>query len=207
MRLPFLSPRRPKAVRDPHGFAATEFVPSRQGLNLSALRPAAALLVDYARFHRDRRNIVCHFVGVPMAVFGLGVLLGRLQVPGGNLALVSWGAYTVWLLTRGKPTVALLTSALTAGLFALAQRPAMSDDWLLYGAAAMTAGWLVQRAGHYFEGRSPGFVDDMAAQPTAPMFIVTELLMAMGLQRQTRVEIELGAGSTHLRDLRLPPSA
>jgi hypothetical protein len=34
------------------------------------------------------------------------------------------------------------------------------------------------------------------------MFVVAELMMGIGLERETRIEIELGAGSTHLRDLR-----
>ncbi|MBP6318037.1 MAG: DUF962 domain-containing protein, partial [Rubrivivax sp.] len=38
-------------------------------------RPAVDLLADYAAYHRDRRNIATHFVGVPMIVFGVGVLL------------------------------------------------------------------------------------------------------------------------------------
>jgi hypothetical protein len=34
------------------------------------------------------------------------------------------------------------------------------------------------------------------------MFVIAEALMAVGLERETRIEIELGAGSTHLRDLK-----
>ena len=42
-----------------------------------ALPPRLDLLEQYAEYHRDRRNIVTHFVGVPMIVFGVGVLLAR----------------------------------------------------------------------------------------------------------------------------------
>jgi len=38
------------------------------------MRNATELLAQYAEYHRDRRNIVSHFVGVPMIVFGVGVL-------------------------------------------------------------------------------------------------------------------------------------
>ena len=37
-------------------------------------RDATALMVMYARYHRDRRNIATHFVGVPMIVFAVQVL-------------------------------------------------------------------------------------------------------------------------------------
>ena len=41
----------------------------------SAFRPARALLVQYARYHRDQRNIATHFIGVPLIVFAVAVLL------------------------------------------------------------------------------------------------------------------------------------
>ena len=46
------------------------------------MRNATDLLAQYAEYHRDRRNIVSHFVGVPMIVFGVGVLLARATLPG-----------------------------------------------------------------------------------------------------------------------------
>ena len=41
------------------------------------MRTATELLAQYAAYHRDRRNIVSHFIGVPMIVFAIGVLLAR----------------------------------------------------------------------------------------------------------------------------------
>ena len=40
------------------------------------MRTATDLLSQYAAYHRDRRNIVSHLVGVPMIVFAIGVLAG-----------------------------------------------------------------------------------------------------------------------------------
>ena len=65
----------------------------------SPFRPARELLVQYARYHRDRRNIATHFVGIPMIVFALGVLLARptvdLGTPAGMLALTPAVAMSV----------------------------------------------------------------------------------------------------------------
>ncbi|MEY2688131.1 MAG: hypothetical protein RL375_2329 [Pseudomonadota bacterium] len=185
-----------------HGFANTIFVVSRSGAPRSPLRPATELLVEYARFHRDRRNIASHFVGVPLIVLALGILFGRLQLGGFNLAWLLWGASTLWYLTRGKLVMGVVTSAAIGGLIALAQPLAMTDDWLAWGLGGFAAGWFIQVGGHYFEGRKPGFVDDLIGQLIGPMFVVAEALMAVGLERETRIEIELGAGSTHLRDLK-----
>ena len=50
------------------------------------MRTATDLLSQYAAYHRDRRNIVSHLVGVPMIVFAIGVLLARPSVPLGGSA-------------------------------------------------------------------------------------------------------------------------
>ena len=34
---------------------------------------ASELLVRYAAYHRDRRNIATHLVGIPLIVFALGL--------------------------------------------------------------------------------------------------------------------------------------
>ena len=38
---------------------------------------ATELMVQYAAYHRDRRNIATHFVGIPLIVFAVGALLAR----------------------------------------------------------------------------------------------------------------------------------
>ncbi|MEY4748415.1 MAG: hypothetical protein RIQ60_629 [Pseudomonadota bacterium] len=208
---PTVRPKPPPASRPVaaeragrQGFANTILIGARSGAGRSPLRPAGQLLVDYARYHRDRRNVVSHFIGIPLIVLALGVLLGRLQLAGANLAWLVWGVSTLWYLTRGKPALGAVTSVINAGLIALAQPLAMTDGWLAWGLGAFAAGWLIQLIGHFFEGRRPAFVDDLVGLLVGPMFVVAEWLMAFGLEHETRIEIELGAGSTHVRDLRLP---
>ena len=43
----------------------------------SLSKPALDLLAMYAAYHRDRRNIATHFVGIPMIVLAVVVLLAR----------------------------------------------------------------------------------------------------------------------------------
>jgi uncharacterized membrane protein YGL010W len=52
-------------------------------------RSAVELLTQYAGYHRDRRNIVTHFVGVPMIVFAVGVLLARPELHAGRADAVT----------------------------------------------------------------------------------------------------------------------
>src|ERR1700750_625401 len=48
-------------------------------------RPATELMVQYATYHRDRRNIATHFFGIPLIVFAIGVFLARPQFDLGPL--------------------------------------------------------------------------------------------------------------------------
>lgn len=41
------------------------------------MRTLTQQLTQYAAYHRDRRNIATHFIGIPMIVLALAVLLSR----------------------------------------------------------------------------------------------------------------------------------
>jgi uncharacterized membrane protein YGL010W len=63
---------------------------------------------------------------------------------------------------------------------------------------------LIQFVGHYYEGRKPAFADDIVGLLVGPMFVVLEMLAALGLFKGLMADIERHAGPTHLRDLAHP---
>lgn len=173
------------------------------------LRPAADLLADYATYHRDRRNIQTHLVGVPLIVFAIGVLLAHPVFSAGPLMLtpawVLFGLTSVWYLTRGHLTAGAATVAVMAALLGGAQALAHGQAaWLAWGVGLFVTGWVIQFIGHYYEGRKPAFVDDVSGLLVGPMFVVVEVLAAAGLCRDLAEEIERRAGPTYLRDLAHP---
>lgn len=180
----------------------------------SAFRPARELLVQYARYHRDRRNIATHFVGIPLIVFAIGVLLARpgvdVSTPAGVLALTPalllWALTTLWYLTRGEFWLGLSVSGGNAGLLALASllEPGGVGAWFAVGAGLFLLGWVIQFVGHYYEGRKPAFTDDLVGLLVGPQFVVAEALFSLGLLRGLHDEIVRRAGPTHIRDLALP---
>ena len=172
----------------------------------SPFRPAIDLLAQYAQYHRDRRNIATHFIGIPLIVFAIGVLLARGNVAGVNLAWIAWAASTAWYMTRGNLVLGLAVSLVNAALMALAIPLAggTAAGWLGWGVGAFFAGWVLQFIGHYYEGRKPAFVDDLVGLLVGPMFVVAEWLFAAGWGREVLAEIERRAGPTHLRDLAAP---
>mgnify|MGYP001572326538 FL=1 len=170
---------------------------------------ASELLVRYAAYHRDRRNIATHLVGIPLIVFALGLLLARPQIAVGGFSLtpawLAWGAAALWYLTRGEWIVAATVSTATALLFALAHAvAAVTPSRVAWGLATFGAGWVIQFVGHYYEGRKPAFVDDMRSLLVGPMFVAAEALFALGLRQPLAATIERRVGPTVLRDLHRP---
>ena len=100
----------------------------------SLFRPATELLVQYAGCHGDPRNIASHFIGIPLIVLAVGVLLARVDVGGLSGAWVVWALSTAWYLSRGKLVLGLATSAVNAALMAGAHL-------LAAGSVAAWLGW------------------------------------------------------------------
>ncbi len=173
-------------------------------------RPALALLAQYAAYHRDRRNIATHFVGVPMIVFAVGVLLAGARWHVAGLALTpAWALFAVvslWYLTRGAAALGLATSLAVGVLIALAHRVGQgsASAWLAWGLGCFVAGWIIQFIGHYYEGRKPAFADDLVGLLVAPLFLVLEGLAPLGLFRPLMREVEQRVGPTLIRDLAHP---
>jgi uncharacterized membrane protein YGL010W len=176
----------------------------------SPFRPASTLLQQYAAYHRDRRNIVTHFVGVPMIVFGVGVLLARpgLVVGGWDLTLAGlvFALSALWYLTRGALGLGVAVSAGVGLLVWLAHGVAGGSvaQWLAWGLGFFVVGWVIQFIGHYYEGKKPAFADDVVGLLVGPMFVVLELLAPLGLFKGLMQDIERHAGGTVLRDLAHP---
>lgn len=171
------------------------------------MRNATELLVQYAAYHRDRRNIASHLVGVPMIVFAVGVLLARpgFAVDGMDVsaAWIVFALAALWYLTRGLPALGVATSVGVGILIAAAHRAADASlaVWLAWGVGFFLVGWLIQFAGHWYEGRKPAFVDDLVGLLVGPMFVVAEAMFAAGWNKPLQDEIEARVGPTHLRDL------
>lgn len=165
-------------------------------------RPAVDLMSMYAAYHRDTRNIATHFVGIPMIVFAVCVLLARPSVDLAGLAItpihVLWTLATLWYLSRGELVLGLATSAVNGVLMALALPLAAGStaSWLAWGLGAFVVGWIIQFVGHKYEGRKPAFVDDLVGLLVGPMFVVAEALFMAGWGKKLLAEIESRVGPT-----------
>ena len=170
---------------------------------MNLTRNAALLIVQYARYHRDPRNIATHLVGIPLIVVGIGVLLSHPTIPldPGSPWVLSpawalWAAASLWYVTRGHPLISTAVIAANGLAMALAHWVSLQagGDWLAWGIGLFVAGWVIQFIGHYYEGRKPAFVDDIVGLLVGPMFVVGEAMMALGMLGNLHRAIDRQAG-------------
>ncbi len=173
---------------------------------MTLFRPATPLMVQYANYHRDRRNIATHLVGIPLIFLSIGVLLlsPAWSVAGQTLTLAwaMWALTSLWYLSRGDLLLGMATSVVNGVLIAAAHEvPPLAQALGLAvwqaGLGLFLIGWVLQFIGHYFEGRKPAFVDDVVGLLVGPMFVVGEVLMSAGLLQRMRMDIERQAGAIH----------
>lgn len=161
-------------------------------------------LAQYAAYHRDRRNILSHFIGIPLIVLAVAVLLSRpgLELAGlwlspATLSALAAAAFYLRLDLRfGLLMAALLWLCLWAGALLALQSTAL---WLSSGLALFIIGWIIQFVGHYYEGRKPAFVDDVMGLLIGPLFVAAEAAFLLGLRKEVEQAVVQRAGPTCIR--------
>ncbi|MGE0100357.1 MAG: DUF962 domain-containing protein [Hydrogenophaga sp.] len=159
-------------------------------------------LSNYAAYHRDRRNILTHFVGIPVIVLAVVVLLARpvfdvggLSLTPATLAVITATWYYLRLDLRYGAVMGVLLAACLA--FAHATAPMSTGTWATLGVGLFVVGWVIQFVGHIFEGRKPAFVDDIMGLIIGPLFVVAEFGFLLGWRREVETVIESRAGAVH----------
>jgi uncharacterized membrane protein YGL010W len=171
------------------------------------MRAATDLLSGYAQYHRDQRNILSHFIGVPLIVFAIGALLARPAFGVAGLTLspawIVFTATTAWYLTRGNLALGIAVSTCVGALLLAAHQVAdgSTASWLAWGVGSFVIGWVIQFIGHWYEGRKPAFVDDLVGLLVGPMFVTAEAMVMLGWNKPLLAEIERRAGPTVVRDM------
>ena len=154
-------------------------------------------LSQYADYHRDGRNVLTHFVGVPMIVFAVVMLLSRPAWVWGDsgfilspavLAALAASIYYMLLDMRyGIALAVVLGGMLAVGAWLAQQSLAM---WLGWGVGMFVVGWVIQFIGHHWEGRKPAFMDDVMGLLIGPLFVLAEMGFALGLRKEVQHAVE-----------------
>ena len=162
-------------------------------------------LSKYAAYHRDKRNVATHFVGIPMIVAGVTTLLSRpvlMHVDGVAIApaLIAV-AITALFYLKLDIRFGIVMSVFLAACLWLGQMLAVQATavWLSWGIGLFVVGWAFQFLGHYYEGKKPAFVDDIMGLAIGPIFVAAELAFELGLRKDVQDAVEARVGPTFIR--------
>jgi uncharacterized membrane protein YGL010W len=144
----------------------------------------------YASVHRDWRNKATHFVGIPVIVFSLLLILSlwHFELGGGQwtlsfavaiVAVVGWLALDVGIGLVMAVLMAIAWYAAEALAGALGSAQAV---WIAF-LALFVGGWILQFLGHHYEGRRPALLDNIFQAFIGPMFLVAETMVVLGHRR------------------------
>jgi len=149
----------------------------------------------YLRYHRNPKNRLTHYFGVPLIMFALFVLLGLVRLQIGEVSITAASALAIAVLAYYFRLDAVLAGAMTlftAVLLIAANRVCTlgAPTALTVFAVAFVGGWTLQLVGHAFEGRKPALVDNFFQIFIAPIFLMAEVFFALGYKREVAKRVQ-----------------
>jgi len=153
------------------------------------------LLADYGAYHRDPRNRLTHYFGVPAIVYAV-LIPAALQTLTISDFTVSLDRIIVALFVLFYMILDLrLGVALAVLLTLLAWMAELTTQ--LGGSACLgvagivfVIGWVLQLFGHHLEGNRPALLTNLFQIVVAPIYLAAELAFAMGLRAGLRARVE-----------------
>jgi uncharacterized membrane protein YGL010W len=127
------------------------------------------LLAEYGTYHRDKRNLICHEIGIPLIVLSIIIAERLVRVGPIDLAMLTILAVSVYYLRLAGPgaLVAIVSLIAFYGI-------AIFLTWPV-AIALFVIGWTLQFVGHAYEGKKPAFLTNLAHLLVGPLWITALL--------------------------------
>lgn len=150
----------------------------------------------YTSYHRDHRNKLTHFIGVPAIAFSLLIPAALVEIfPVGfytvSLATLIAVAVMIFWIVLDRP-LGLATALVFVPFVLLADRISTMGATVAWTAFAVlfVGGWMFQLVGHAFEGRKPALTGNLLQIFIAPVFLVAEVVFGLGWRTSLRNEVD-----------------
>ncbi|WNC69995.1 DUF962 domain-containing protein [Thalassotalea nanhaiensis] len=153
-------------------------------------------LSQYKSVHFNKMNIKTHFVGIPLIILSLTILLSLITFQLGDLtdptnvtlAMIFYSFAIIyyfilhWRLALGMVAY-IIPNLYVASLIA----PVEGALWIAI--AVFVIGWIFQFIGHYYEKAKPAFVDDFKQLLIGPFFLMAEVYFVLGWEKKLLADI------------------
>jgi uncharacterized membrane protein YGL010W len=148
-------------------------------------------LSNYKSVHFNKSNIKTHFVGIPLIVWAITVLLSLntfvVEIAGSQLTYTpAVVLFTITLLYYFKLHLKLAIGMLiylVANIY-LASLVSAMESALWIAIITFVIGWIIQFIGHIYEKAKPAFFDDIMGLVIGPLFLMAEVYFSLGLEKK-----------------------
>jgi uncharacterized membrane protein YGL010W len=159
------------------------------------MKTLAEHMAFYGSYHRDLRNRLTHFVGVPSIIFAVLIPLSLGTIAIGTLIVTPamlWAAVMTLYYIKLDVAIGLAMAVLFVPLLWAAGSVADLGAAPAYeiAGAVFVAGWIVQLIGHRFEGNKPALTANLFQTLVSPIFLTAELFFVLGFKRGLQEEVE-----------------
>ncbi|MCL1128611.1 Mpo1 family 2-hydroxy fatty acid dioxygenase [Shewanella sairae] len=161
------------------------------------MKSAEEQLSTYKSVHLNPKNIRTHFVGVPLIIWSLFLLLNLipLNFAVSNEPVITFNVatiFTVGVLVYYFLLHARLAIGLTIFIIPVLYTSSLVAQiphafWIAI--VVFFVGWVIQFIGHHYEKAKPAFVDDLNQLLIGPFFLMAEVYFMFGLEKQLLADI------------------
>jgi uncharacterized membrane protein YGL010W len=130
----------------------------------------ADLFKEYASYHSDRRNRVCHAFGIPLIVLGI-FGLGHLVRLGPAIDLTAVAAVALLIYYAA---IDMRGALIALVVFVILYFVAIRLSWQV-SLGTFICGWGFQFLGHKLEGSKPKFFENLIYLLIGPLYVFEEV--------------------------------
>ena len=161
------------------------------------MKSAEEQLSTYKSVHLNPKNIRTHFVGVPLIIWSIFLLLNLIPVnffawDDPAISINAASAFAIGVLIYYFKLHARLAIGLTLFILPVLYTSHLVTEvqgavWIAI--AVFVIGWVFQLIGHKYEKAKPAFVDDLNQLLIGPFFLMAELYFMLGLEKELDKQI------------------
>lgn len=152
----------------------------------------------YAGYHQDPRNIFTHFIGIPLIIYSLLIIMSwaRISLDGLYISLSMLFVLLMLIYYFMLDIKIAISSIFTSvGILFLAEWTVNSMDrlssfWIFL--ATFICGWGFQIIGHIIEGRRPALLSNFFQVFIAPLFLIAEVYFKLGIKKDLEENVIQG---------------
>ncbi|MEI6859377.1 MAG: Mpo1-like protein [Shewanella sp.] len=161
------------------------------------MKSAEDQLSTYKSVHLNPKNIRTHFVGIPLIIWSIFLLLNLIPI---NFFV--WDDPAIGINVASTFAIGVLIyyftlhARLAIGLTLFILPVFYTSHWVteVQGAvwiaiAVFVVGWVFQLIGHKYEKAKPAFVDDFNQLLIGPFFLMAELYFMLGWEKKLDKQI------------------